>query len=683
MKNAPRFRVLVKSDGGPGRTHEGYLAQSHLDGLVHYPGLPNGTLFQELDQVFSLLKTRMEENRERIWNVNYELDGARARVKIGDFAKILFGGKKEFATGGFIILRNAFADGLSREHLERAIKKCGYVPATRIALKSGKLRHEIIECSDGELDEELNEVGMAETLLLIEKMNHETVEELVEQGYTLATGLKRDVTRRKHRDFLSEESPSTTTTVPGTTAYQRQLLKASTQGKHFKLTNGGAPMNSDDWICAMELKEWDKKAEELEKKKKKVEKIRKSSKDASKVTGNDPSQWTKDQVISKICEKDPTVKKSKFRGLLKSDILTMYTNDYAHLDGPNVASMKFTKKEQRLLEHLRKGRILDYERTGIYLRAVRGRLSFLITKAANIPKNHALALAMNIFQNHFQSRSECSDYVLEHFNEDYDAFVEEISQCNEIDSFSDDSETYYSHDELDHSMEELDVLIEEVEDGLDELVEEDGNKEEEEELSGFSSSDELESLFGKEDDKQGSRREIFDSENHEKDELEKLDDLVDGGQEGGPRETDDFIEEAKSQFEKLEGEFDDILEHIIENDNDELDNEYEEDKLQNESSKIVFDDKTNKNEQKELEMVGEQEEGGAVANVLSQKTPSFDSTNEVEVNEFFIDELVASSDKEARPKLKKLYEQFYGEPHSNPRVRSTRLATLIKAKLHS
>ena len=53
MQDIPGKRVLVKSDGGPGRTHPIYLSESHLDGLVHYPGLPNGTLFQELDQIFA------------------------------------------------------------------------------------------------------------------------------------------------------------------------------------------------------------------------------------------------------------------------------------------------------------------------------------------------------------------------------------------------------------------------------------------------------------------------------------------------------------------------------------------------------------------------------------------------------------------------------------------------------
>ena len=45
-------RILIKSDGARGRTDIAYLSESNHDGLVHCPGLPNGTLFQEMDNVF-------------------------------------------------------------------------------------------------------------------------------------------------------------------------------------------------------------------------------------------------------------------------------------------------------------------------------------------------------------------------------------------------------------------------------------------------------------------------------------------------------------------------------------------------------------------------------------------------------------------------------------------------------
>ena len=132
-------RVLLKSDGGPGRSHQEYLALSKLDGLVHYPGLPNGTLFQEFDQLFALLKTMIKKNRNRIWEVKFSIDHEHAKVGLMDFGYILFGGQYFFITGSFITLENAFAHGLTKDHLQGANEKCGYYPATRIALELGKL----------------------------------------------------------------------------------------------------------------------------------------------------------------------------------------------------------------------------------------------------------------------------------------------------------------------------------------------------------------------------------------------------------------------------------------------------------------------------------------------------------------------------------------------------------------
>ena len=65
IANVSGKRVLLKSDGGPGRTDLEYLSQSNLDGLIHAPGLPNGTKFQELDNVFDLIKATMENNRKK------------------------------------------------------------------------------------------------------------------------------------------------------------------------------------------------------------------------------------------------------------------------------------------------------------------------------------------------------------------------------------------------------------------------------------------------------------------------------------------------------------------------------------------------------------------------------------------------------------------------------------------
>ncbi len=42
----------------------------------------------------------------------------------------------------------------SPEHVQAERKKCGYFPATRNALKSDRIRHEIVEDKDGNIGDE-------------------------------------------------------------------------------------------------------------------------------------------------------------------------------------------------------------------------------------------------------------------------------------------------------------------------------------------------------------------------------------------------------------------------------------------------------------------------------------------------------------------------------------------------
>ena len=221
------------------------------------------------NNVFDYPKTLMENNRSKIWDVKFGVDGEHAKVTMNDVGFIIFGGDYQIAPGGsFIRLDNAFALGFTKSRLESAMKKCGYVPATRAALESGKLRHELVLNKEGETDEDLNDVSMAKAILEIEKMNHDAVEKLEEKGYSLANTLKRSL--KKKSPSSSVEIEQHQTTVPGTSEHQRALSKASSQGKHFKVTDGGAPMNTDDCMIAAELKEWEKERVLLEKKKESI-----------------------------------------------------------------------------------------------------------------------------------------------------------------------------------------------------------------------------------------------------------------------------------------------------------------------------------------------------------------------------------------------------------------------------
>lgn len=164
IADVPGTRVLVKSDGGPGRTDPSYLARSNLDGLVHYPGLPNGTLFQELDQIFHRTKSITENNRKRIFNSLFTIFGRKARVEFEQIGYILFGGKLPLRCGSSLVLENAYELSMDPEHLKAAQAKCGYVPANRAALHSGKLRREIVHDQHGNINEELNDMIIAQNI---------------------------------------------------------------------------------------------------------------------------------------------------------------------------------------------------------------------------------------------------------------------------------------------------------------------------------------------------------------------------------------------------------------------------------------------------------------------------------------------------------------------------------------
>ena len=69
-KDVPGFRVAMKADSGPGRLNEAFLVTARSYGFYFFPGLPNGTeLGQEMDQVFALLKSIIEENRRILYKL--------------------------------------------------------------------------------------------------------------------------------------------------------------------------------------------------------------------------------------------------------------------------------------------------------------------------------------------------------------------------------------------------------------------------------------------------------------------------------------------------------------------------------------------------------------------------------------------------------------------------------------
>ena len=296
------------------------------------------------------------------------------------------------------------------------------MPATRIALESGKLRHQIITGKDGEIDEEFNNCNMALMLLKVDKENHSMVQCLEDKGYECAKLLKRNVERKSRQG--SEENENSKT-VYGLSEYQRKLAKASTPGSQFHLTKGGAPTNTDDYLVGIELKAWDEEAKQLQKRKKAVYQQQRLVALAKHCAGKTkPQKWNMGTLKNNIQAKDTNVTTTMFKGLSRKELLDMWMKKYSKVKN---AEVKWTKADQKLLERLESGKVESYEKTGVYKQAVEGRLQFLATQLENIPQSHALALAIKVLANAYSSKKEALDFVSIFFDINHTAVPFELS----------------------------------------------------------------------------------------------------------------------------------------------------------------------------------------------------------------------------------------------------------------
>ena len=441
IENVMGKNVLVKSDGGPGRTNVDYLSESFLDGLVHYPCLPNGTLFQELDNIFFDTKTGMDANRKMIFDKSYELYGEKANVTSKDIPYILFGGERSFPDGSVLFLENIYARSLNAKRLYSAQKKCGYVPAKRTALESGKLRHDIVLDENGDLTEESNDMSMAKALLQVEQENHSVVDRLQGKGYQFAHLLKREL---KKIEEAASQTFAQTVTVPGTTEHQRRLMKASTQGKHFYVTNGGAPMNSEDCLIAHEMKCYEEEKVNLTRKKKAASAFRKIRDAAEGVVGQDYKNWSVVQLKAKIRLADANVKATAFTGLKKPGIQKLWKNKYSKVK-PNHDEQRWTVRNEKRFRHILTGNVGALDKTGIYTRAVKGRFDWMNIKLDHIPKREALALSLKVLQKYCDTSNGAEEFIAQEFEKDVWDFVLEGYDDSES-SDSDDDESHFSVD---------------------------------------------------------------------------------------------------------------------------------------------------------------------------------------------------------------------------------------------
>ena len=180
LEDVPGKRVMLKTDMGPGRFQDGFLSRTFVEGMGVFPGLPNGTgCGQEMDQLFCAFKTCCYRNRTKLYNARHALDES-ATITLLDAGYIIFGGSVLLKDGRYIEMEQAFALYFSPAHIKAARVKCGYCPATRNALNSSQIRHEVVAGEENDIEENSDPHGAL--LDQLEKENHAIISQLEERG---------------------------------------------------------------------------------------------------------------------------------------------------------------------------------------------------------------------------------------------------------------------------------------------------------------------------------------------------------------------------------------------------------------------------------------------------------------------------------------------------------------------
>jgi hypothetical protein len=396
-------RVIAKSDSGPGRQCVEYLMEARIEGWYQYPGVPNGTENgQEMDQLFAAFKRIAYENRELLYKARWRIESEKAVLSKADCIIIVFGGTIELSDGSHLNLRNAFALAFTAEKIRHARVKCGYCPATRNALMSDRIRHEVYESDDG-IDEERDPLGVLYDEL--EKQNHAVVNSLVTKGYISATNLRRCIDRITARQVEGRESVAT---EPHTRERQELLMRATTAGQFFRATLGGGALNCSDALLGHARKDMLDKANVMEKEKKEALKFDADAEIGWKIYDTKPSYLTWNMVELKLVIrwlqglKPP--EGEKLANMNKAGLQNLYRQKYSNVQGSRSRCWTFTG--DRELDRLRAGEIGSFEETAIYGKAVEALNDYLVTKINAISRTRRADVLAKVFEEWSESEKE-------------------------------------------------------------------------------------------------------------------------------------------------------------------------------------------------------------------------------------------------------------------------------------
>jgi hypothetical protein len=463
------FRLCKKVDSGPGRKGKynkvNFTAVQY--GVHVFPGLPNSTEgTQEMDQVFSYLKTLMEVNRSTLLR-------ALSRAGTGQCTSehlpiILCGGTYDLENGETITLENAFVKALSKEHLKRAREKCGYVPSTRHALYHPKCRREVedeVELVMGvpETNAEMMDLikridsiylesgqtrtdGYKELVLGIQKKHNESIRVLLNAGFDFAR-IGQKIIREEEIDLEAELSIGVTT-VEGTRERQNLLQKASRAGEYYRVTNGGAALGCDDMLIAMERSRMADKAKDLEKRRKEIKDKLQTRSRALDILKDGRQPRRIDELKTCIMWKSGLTKKPMEK---KKELMALWETLRDQPDPVGVGNETIEELD-KTIERLERGNIREVKETGLFKRAYARKCKVLYEQGQFLGEPERVELIASLLH----SLSEEGKQKLNHLQERIPSNMEYVPDCIDYKSDEDD---FRSHgEEEDYSMHSVGVL---------------------------------------------------------------------------------------------------------------------------------------------------------------------------------------------------------------------------------
>ena len=345
-----------------------------------FPGVPNGTeVGQEMDQLYSYLKTIIYRNRDNLYKARNAIAiNDTSALGLVDVGHLIFGGEVLLSDGSSIELEPAFDMALDEDHLQRAKEKCGYLPSTRAALKSVKVRHEVVvgtgrssnDDDDGSVDSNYMADPIAELYESIEDLNRSACMILTNSGYKLASKLQLTLRKVQPNQVQGRQS---VLTVANTLQRHDLLMKVVTAGKYFHVTNGGVPMNSnDEALIAHARKEMTATGVKMQKEKDDLREYSVVCQQVEELFLTKPEEswdrrWTNSDLRLVIHWKQGPKPQPpldhKLSGLLKPSLQALYRDTYSIVE-PNHSV--WTVEKQAEMDRLLDGDIEDfYQEVGL------------------------------------------------------------------------------------------------------------------------------------------------------------------------------------------------------------------------------------------------------------------------------------------------------------------------------